>query len=479
MLGENLDRLKEFEKILKQCLLKRFGAFLPEDKISLLNNTEYIIGNEFTDGMDKFQFQGNILRHMLDSVIDITCLKEISVDGSNSAVTSTLVYGRELEDGIIELYTQELAKLFKLNINQKEELKDNVALATKLKDVYGDSLDEKVFTENASKLLSVDELIKLIGYYEDNAELDSADWNVNAQKIVKVETLKELANTCDQLAVQKYLEKNKQVADASNDKEKENKLFNGITSRSGSIQIIYLDEKKYIKYIDMDGKIHLVEAHNSEKVSEYYRQKIENLKPDEQLDPEQFFKELCEIADEETMTESDDINFKELNFNESNMIKFVDTSEKLGKETVENIQEKNTVTHSSDGKIHAINGTDNVIYTDNSVGHMEANIVQNVQSYTSDADQQNIDISNRVLSEEEYNELCMRYANNEQLTPEELDALMRSTPELMEESGPSLKYNGASKRMAAFANKSILIYIVMIVAFIGIFIGAMIFSLTN
>ena len=37
------------------------------------------------------------------------------------------------------------------------------------------------------------------------------------------------------------------------------------------------------RYIDMDGKIHLVEAHNSEKVSEYYRQKIENLKPDEQL----------------------------------------------------------------------------------------------------------------------------------------------------------------------------------------------------
>ena len=70
MLGENLNKLKQFESILKQCLIKRFGSFLPENKVSLLNNTEYIIGNEFTDGMDRNTFQGNILRNMLDSLIN-------------------------------------------------------------------------------------------------------------------------------------------------------------------------------------------------------------------------------------------------------------------------------------------------------------------------------------------------------------------------------------------------------------------------
>ncbi len=490
MLGANLEKLKQFEKVLKQCLLKRFGAFLPENKISLLNNTEYIIGNEFTDGSDKLTFQGNILRHMLDSIIDITCIKEISLDGYNSGVTSTLVYGRELEDGIIELYTQELAKLFKLNVNQIEELKDNIALANKLKDVYGEALDEKVFIKSASKLLSVDEFIKTIGY-KDKAglsNLDSSDkeWNENSQKILKVETLKELAETCDQLAVQNYLKNNMQVANSDNNKEKESKLFNGITSRSGSIQIIYLDKKKYIKYIDMDGKIHLVLAHNSDKVSEFYRQKIENLKPDEQLDPEQFFHELCEIAEEETMTESDDINFDEINFNQQNVIKFVEASAKLGQQTIENVQDKKTVTHSADGKIHALNGNENgnndVIYTEDKGQHIEANLVKDGQNYeVNDSTQENIDISNRVLTPEEYADLCMRYANNEELSPEELDALMRSTPDLMESEGPVLSINNKNnqKRMAAFASKTMLIYILMIVAFIGVFIGAMIFSLTN
>ena len=49
----------------------------------------------------------------------------------------------------------------------------------------------------------------------------------------------------------------------------------------------------------------------------------------------------------------------------------------------------------------------------------------------------------------------------------------------MEEKGPTLSIGKKSSRQAAFANKSILIYIIMMVAFIGVFIGAMIFSMTN
>jgi len=451
MLGENLNKLKQFESVLKQCLIKRFGSFLPENKVSLLNNTEYIIGNEFTDGMDRNTFQGNILRNMLDSLIDITCLKEISLDGIN---TTTIVYGRELEDGVIEYYAQELSRLFKFNINDKPELKENSYLAAMLKTVYGDRLDYKVFTDNAIKLLNIDEL-------------------------------KEIANKCDELAIKKFLEKNKKAEEAKNDKNKDAKLFDGITSRSGSIQIIYLDEKKYIKYIDADGKIHLVQAHNSEKVTDFYRNKISSLGPDEELDPEAFFKELCEIANEENLTPTEDIDKEVLNLDQSRMIKFVDTSEKLGKETIENVQDKKTITHSNDSKIHAINGTNDVIYTDDKLDHVDANIVKDGQSYSNEnAHEETSNIGDRPLTQEEYTELCMRYANNEELTEDELRALKMATPDLIEdpkelEEGPKLTMGGSKKKYHGFANKTILIYIIMIVAFIGVFIGAMIFSMTN
>ena len=451
MLGENLNKLKQFESVLKQCLIKRFGSFLPENKVSLLNNTEYIIGNEFTDGMDRNTFQGNILRNMLDSLIDITCLKEISLDGIN---TTTIVYGRELEDGVIEYYAQELSRLFKFNINDKPELKENSYLAAMLKTVYGDRLDYKVFTDNAIKLLNIDEL-------------------------------KEIANKCDELAIKKFLEKNKKAEEAKNDKNKDAKLFDGITSRSGSIQIIYLDEKKYIKYIDADGKIHLVQAHNSEKVTDFYRNIISSLGPDEELDPEAFFKELCEIANEENLTPTEDIDKEVLNLDQSRMIKFVDTSEKLGKETIENVQDKKTITHSNDSKIHAINGTNDVIYTDDKLDHVDANIVKDGQSYSNEnAHEETSNIGDRPLTQEEYTELCMRYANNEELTEDELRALKMATPDLIEdpkelEEGPKLTMGGSKKKYHGFANKTILIYIIMIVAFIGVFIGAMIFSMTN
>ena len=449
MLGESLEKLKQFESLLKMCLIKRFGSFLPENKISLLNNTEYVIGNEFSDNQDRNTFQGNILRNMLDSLIDISCLKEISLDGIN---TTTIVYGRDLEDGVIEYYANELSHLFKFNINEKPELNENLALAIRLKDVYGNRLDYKIFSENAIKILDI-------------------------------EDLKDVANKCDELAIKKFIEKNKMVEESKTDKEVDNRLFNGITSRNGSIQIIYLDQKKYIKYIDDKGKIHLVQAYNSDKVSDYYRKRIEELGPNEELNPEEFFKELCDIATEENLTPTDDINFEEINFDQNRMIRFVDTSDKLEDMTFDNIQKTNTITHSNDSKIHAINGTDEVIYTDDKLDHVDANLISSGQVYNNDNSKSDINsIGDRVLSQEEYNELCMRYANNEDLTDDELRALMMSTPELMEETdelGPVLSINHNKPKTRGFANKMILIYILMVVAFIGVFVGAMIFSMTN
>ncbi len=124
MTEENLNKLKQFENILKQCLIKRFGSFLPKNKASLLMNTDYLNNDILKITPDRNYIQGTVLRNMLDSIIDVTCIKELNV---NNELISISNYGRYLEDGLIEYYVQELAKLFKFNVNEIPELKNNIS----------------------------------------------------------------------------------------------------------------------------------------------------------------------------------------------------------------------------------------------------------------------------------------------------------------------------------------------------------------
>ena len=93
----------------------------------------------------------------------------------------------------------------------------------------------------------------------------------------------------------------------------------------------------------------------------------------------------------------------------------------------------------------------------------------------------------------------MKFANNEELTLEELRALRRSTPEEMVRSqenkelleqmreeenelvrqneGPILSYPGKYKYgSAAFTNKYLLIYVILITICIGFIVGALLFK---
>lgn len=85
---------------------------------------------------------------------------------------------------------------------------------------------------------------------------------------------------------------------------------------------------------------------------------------------------------------------------------------------------------------------------------------------SNDIQEDNHDEGN-ILTREEYEELCQRFANNEELTLEELKALRRSTPELMEESGPSLKIN------SGFINSSMAIYLLVVFAIISLIISSL------
>lgn len=444
---QNLNMLKQFESILKQCLIKRFGAFLPQNKITYLNQTQFFEINDLNSGLNAKTIQGNITRRMLDSIIDVTCLKELSLDGIN---TSTIVYGRFLEDGLIEYYAKQIASQFHFDINEIPELKENLELVTKLKECYKDGLDEKVFTSDAIKLLDKEEL-------------------------------KDVILTCDTKAIEEYLKKNKKVANAMNDKTEDSNLFKGITSKEDTVQIVFLNEKKYIKYIDQDDKVHLVEIKNYSKANDFYKEKISSIKPGEKLDTKAFFDELCEIATEEKLSTVKDMQNDIIPEEAQGMIKFVEQTPKIQEQTLESYNRTQDLTHSEDGTIHVIEETNDIVTTEQAGNRIEANIVKGGNESPEISDQQEKqNIYTPTLTPEEYTDLCMRYANNEPLSQAELNALWSATPgmegEVIEEKGPTLKMSSGG---AGFANQYTLIYILASILFVGIFIGALIFRVIN
>ena len=329
MRTEDLNKLKQFESILKQCLMKKFGSFLPENKVSLLNNETFTVLND----LDKFknlktreEIQGRILRDMLDSLIDIKCQKELEINGTKVTIDN---YGIQLEEELIEYYAKEVSEAFHFDINEIPELSRNSEVLVKLKECYKEGLDQNVFNSDAIKLLNKDELVDVIKTY-------------------------------DTYSINEYLEKNKELANNKDEQIIEEKL-----DRKGSIQLVDINEKKHIKYIDPDNVTHLVEVKN-DKVNDFYKQKISELKPGEELNPEEFFKELNNINEEIKLTNTNDVNHDALNPTQENMIKFVDNSEKIQKEIKDNVQDLNGVMHSPDANIHVINNTNDIVYTEDS-----------------------------------------------------------------------------------------------------------------
>ena len=58
-----LNQLKQFEQILKNCIIDRFKANLPEDKKNLLMSTTYLKPEELVGLKSGNEIQGKILRN--------------------------------------------------------------------------------------------------------------------------------------------------------------------------------------------------------------------------------------------------------------------------------------------------------------------------------------------------------------------------------------------------------------------------------
>lgn len=465
----SLEKAREFESLVKRVLMSKYGKMLPSDKITLLNTTEFL--DESIIKADPSNVYGEVIRKVVGSVIDVTCTKELYISEDEA---KDIIYGEYLEEGLIEFYSRKIAEKFNLNLEDKPELKDNLDMVQKLYEKLGEGLDEKVFSEDALEIL-------------DAAELE------------------ELITECDNQAIESYLN-NLSTAKGIGEVKDEVTPINGkgdVLDEEGRVQIVYLNGVQYIKYVDKEDQIHLVETNDSKHVSEVYRKTILGLNPGDKLDAEAFFKELTSYIPETNLDVKEDIKTSSLNNEEVNMMNFIHSSKEFeldGKEDV--------ITHSSDQTIHVIENTNDIVVTDDKGDHVESTVISDDEDPELKDDaggvkpeeiQKEEKIDEKVLTPEEYEKLCMKFANNEELTLEELRALRRSTPEEMVRSqedkelleqmreeenelvrqneGPILSYPGKYKYgSAAFTNKYLLIYVILITICIGFIVGALLFK---
>ena len=465
----SLEKAREFESLVKRVLMSKYGKMLPSDKITLLNTTEFL--DESIIKADPSNVYGEVIRKVVGSVIDVTCTKELYISEDEA---KDIIYGEYLEEGLIEFYSRKIAEKFNLNLEDKPELKDNLDMVQKLYEKLGEGLDEKVFSEDALEIL-------------DAAELE------------------ELITECDNQAIESYLN-NLSTAKGIDEVKDEVTPINGkgdVLDEEGRVQIVYLNGVQYIKYVDKEDQVHLVETNDSKHVSEVYRKTILGLNPGDKLDAEAFFKELTSYIPETNLDVKEDIKTSSLNNEEVNMMNFIHSSKEFeldGKEDV--------ITHSSDQTIHVIENTNDIVVTDDKGDHVESTVINDDEDPELKDDaggvkpeeiQEEEKIDEKVLTPEEYEKLCMKFANNEELTLEKLRALRRSTPEEMVRSqedkelleqmreeenelvrqneGPILSYPGKYKYgSAAFTNKYLLIYVILITICIGFIVGALLFK---
>lgn len=465
----SLEKAREFESLVKRVLMSKYGKMLPSDKITLLNTTEFL--DESIIKADPSNVYGEVIRKVVGSVIDVTCTKELYISEDEA---KDIIYGEYLEEGLIEFYSRKIAEKFNLNLEDKPELKDNLDMVQKLYEKLGEGLDEKVFSEDGLEIL-------------DAAELE------------------ELITECDNQAIESYLN-NLSTAKGIDEVKDEVTPINGkgdVLDEEGRVQIVYLNGVQYIKYVDKEDQVHLVETNDSKHVSEVYRKTILGLNPGDKLDAEAFFKELTSYIPETNLDVKEDIKTSSLNNEEVNMMNFIHSSKEFeldGKEDV--------ITHISDQTIHVIENTNDIVVTDDKGDHVESTVISDDEDPELKDDaggvkpeeiQEEEKIDEKVLTPEEYEKLCMKFANNEELTLEELRALRRSTPEEMVRSqedkelleqmreeenelvrqneGPILSYPGKYKYgSAAFTNKYLLIYVILITICIGFIVGALLFK---
>ena len=62
-------------------MLSKYGSNLPQNKIELLNSSNFVTSEMITGVSSIEEIQGLVIRNVIKNVIDVTCTKELLVDG--------------------------------------------------------------------------------------------------------------------------------------------------------------------------------------------------------------------------------------------------------------------------------------------------------------------------------------------------------------------------------------------------------------
>lgn len=488
---DTLNRLKQFESLMKQNLIIKFGPFLSDNKIALLNFQSFVdedIIGKCDNNEDKMREL--IVRTLLDNILDIRCKKDLEINGK----VETISYGDLLQEILVSYYTKSIADSYQFTAGGLSD--EELMKITLLKNELGDDFDKIVLNNDANTLLAI----------AGNGDL-----------------IKEADND----AIKRYTENLNKNEKVDTEREEVKESF----ENKGQINIVYLNGRQYVKYIDSDDVVHLVETeHTNDLVSKVYKDKIKDVGPNGRINPEDFFNELTSFVNEENLTATEDVNLDYLNHEEVNMLSFIHSNSAY-KDDVKD----GKVTHNNDNTIHVLESSNDIVVTDTDshdlvsskvISQSESDLSNDLNGKTLQKEEVNDDV---VLSRKEYEELCDKFKSGGNLTLEQLRALkkyeelymqeyrtvgsvnsevqstapdvqnentiqesnvitpeeiQKKTDELikeegLEEAGPVLRMGNGERRYAGFTNKYLIIYLVIMTICIGVIIGAALFKMTR
>lgn len=464
----SLNKVKQFESLIIKCLIIKYGSNLPQNKIELLNSSNFITPEMINGISTSNEIQGTIIREIIKNVIDITCEKELIIDGNKISIT----YGEDLEIGLIEYYSEQLASEYNIKINEIEGLSNNLEMVKKLKDRLDNGLDKMIFESDAIKIL------------------DAAG-------------LQELIEQNDNLAIERYVKEKEDILNTNGElNQKQLDTINNELSDKSRLQIVYLNGKQHIKYVDKKGEVHLIETKDPQIISKAYKEKMTSFKSSNVLDVDDFFEELKDINDEIELKPLEDKDLDTMTSQEIDMLDFVHSNKKI---TEKANDEK--ITHSEDSTIHVIEATNEIVTTEKKYEDSDikskiiANDVTGLNANGSyEYSQEVTNNDERIISREEAQVLYDKFDSGEKLTLDELRALRTyeknkrklnqedalSAEEIAqmqledlkqirsEESGYKLvpKYYG-------YVRGILMVYILIVSGCIGLVLGTLLFRIMN
>ncbi len=267
------EELEKFEKELKNLIVSEYQNFLPKEKIDFISKNEYSNIFSNTDIKDVNILKCNFIREIMSDLINVTCELDYEVE---QGVFEKLLYGRALEDGLIENYSLEIAKKLNIDFNIKPESRENLAMVLEMYRSLQFKLDYMAFNSDAVEITESSNVDDAIEYF-DNLSIEE---HKNGAK--KASTI---------------LNNNFEISSST-------KPIEG----KDSFQIVYSSGKRIVKYIDNKKQEHLIKVDDSYDISNTYRKAFAYSKNSQNISADAVYDELksqFEITDSKVKEKKD------------------------------------------------------------------------------------------------------------------------------------------------------------------------------